>query len=115
VTVTTAAATAYRTATSSTSARAIETGDSVLVLGTVNGTTITASQIVVQPVAGGSAASTADGVVPFQRGAPSTAKQVGQIPAGYTQGAGTIVSGTAATTQRSQRWPPTRAALSTVL
>jgi len=33
-------------------------------------------------------------VVPFQRGAPSTAKQVGQIPANYTQGSGTIVSGT---------------------
>jgi hypothetical protein len=35
-------------------------------------------------------------VVPFQRGAPSTSKQVGQIPANYTQGSGTIVSGTTA-------------------
>jgi hypothetical protein len=35
-------------------------------------------------------------VVPFQRGAPSTSKQVGQIPANYSQGSGTIVSGTAA-------------------
>jgi len=35
-------------------------------------------------------------VVPFQRGAPSTSKQVGQIPANYTQGSGTIVSGTKA-------------------
>ena len=43
---------------------------------------------------GGSATSSAAGVVPFQRGAPSTAKQVGQIPANYTQGSGTIVSGT---------------------
>jgi hypothetical protein len=32
-------------------------------------------------------------VVPFQPGAPSTAKQVGQIQANYTQGSGTIVSG----------------------
>jgi hypothetical protein len=35
-------------------------------------------------------------VVPFQRGAPSTSKQVGQIPANYSQGSGTIVSGTVA-------------------
>jgi hypothetical protein len=36
-------------------------------------------------------------VVPFTRGAKSTSKQAGQIPADYTQGQGTIVSGTAAT------------------
>ena len=35
-------------------------------------------------------------MVPFQRGARSASKQVGQIPASYTQGSGTIVSGTAA-------------------
>jgi hypothetical protein len=64
------------------------------VLGTTNGTTITATQVVVQPSGGASATSAA--VVPFQRGAPSTAKQVGQIPANYSQGSGTIVSGTAA-------------------
>ncbi len=33
---------------------------------------------------------------PFQQGAPSTSKTVGQIPADYSQGAGTIISGTAA-------------------
>jgi hypothetical protein len=45
---------------------------------------------------GGSAASSAAGVVPFQQGAPSTSKTVGQIPADYSQGSGTIISGTAA-------------------
>jgi hypothetical protein len=45
---------------------------------------------------GGAAASTAAGVVPFQRGAQSAAKQDGQIPANYTEGEGTIVSGTTA-------------------
>jgi hypothetical protein len=35
-------------------------------------------------------------VVPFQQGAPSAAKQVGTIPANYTEGEGTIVSGTTA-------------------
>lgn len=60
----------------------------------VNGTTITASQVIVQPSGSGTATSSA--VVPFRRGAPSTSKQVGQIPANYTQGSGTIVSGTTA-------------------
>jgi hypothetical protein len=46
--------------------------------------------------AGGGGSSSAAGVVPFQRGAASTSKQVGQIPANYSQGSGTIVSGTAA-------------------
>ena len=35
-------------------------------------------------------------MVPFQQGAPSTSKTIGQIPADYSQGSGTIVSGTAA-------------------
>jgi hypothetical protein len=59
--------------------------------------TITATQVIVQaPGTSGSATSSAAGVVPFQRGAPSTSKQVGQIPANYTQGSGTIVGGTTA-------------------
>jgi hypothetical protein len=91
VTVKKASTTAYRKGTTSTSASAIKKGESVLVLGTVNGTTITAGQVIVQ-----STTSSASKVVPFQRGAPSTAKQVGQIPANYTQGSGTIVSGTTA-------------------
>jgi hypothetical protein len=67
------------------------------VLGTVNGTIIAASQVIVQTTAeGGSATSAAAKVVPFQRGAPSRSKQVGQIPESYTQGSGTIVSGTIA-------------------
>jgi hypothetical protein len=97
VTVNKASSTTYQKGTSSISASAITQGESVLVLGTTSGTTITASQVIVQPTnSGGSAASTAAGVVPFQRGAPSTSKQVGQIPASYSQGSGTIVSGTAA-------------------
>jgi hypothetical protein len=97
VTVNKASSTTYQKGSSSISASAITQGENVLVLGTTSGTTIKASQVIVQPAnAGGSAASTAAGVVPFQRGAPSTSKQVGQIPANYSQGSGTIVSGTAA-------------------
>jgi hypothetical protein len=94
VTVKKLSSTKYQEGTSSSSARAIKKGESVLVLGTTSGTTITATQVIVQT--GGSAAPSAAGVVPFQRGAPSTSKQVGQIPANYRQGSGTIVSGTAA-------------------
>ena len=57
----------------------------------VNGTTITAAQVIEQSTSG-----SATQAVPFQQGAPSTAKQVGQIPANYTEGSGTIVSGTTA-------------------
>jgi len=100
VTVDEASSTTYQNGTISISASAITNGESVLVLGTVNttnGTTIAATQVIVQPTgSGGSAASSAAGVVPFQRGAPTTSKQVGQIPANYSQGSGTIVSGTTA-------------------
>jgi hypothetical protein len=92
LTVTETSATTYQNGTSPTSASALTAGEPVLVLGTVNGTTITAAQVIEQPTSGGSAVS----AVPFQQGAPSTAKQVGQIPANYTEGSGTIVSGTAA-------------------
>jgi hypothetical protein len=96
VTVNEASSTTYLNGTSSTSASAVTAGETVLVLGTTSGTTITATQVTVQPTGDyGSAASTAAGVVPFQQGASSTAKQVGQIP-NYTEGSGTIVSGTSA-------------------
>jgi Domain of unknown function (DUF5666) len=97
LTVNKASATTYQKGTSPTSASAITNGQRVLVLGTTSATTITASHVIVQPsTGGGSAASLAAGVVPFQRGAASRSKQVGQIPANYRQGSGTIVSGTTA-------------------
>jgi hypothetical protein len=97
VTVNEASSTTYLNGASSTSTRAITTGTGVLVLGTTSGTTITATQVILQPPStSGSAASSAAGVIPFQRGAATTSKQVGQIPANYRQGSGTIVSGTTA-------------------
>ena len=41
-------------------------------------------------------AATAGHVIPFQRGEPSPAKQVGQVPANWSAGTGTIVTGEAA-------------------
>ncbi|HEX3572494.1 MAG TPA: hypothetical protein VHU44_16865 [Acidobacteriaceae bacterium] len=97
LTVETASSTAYRNGTSPASASAIAKGEGVVVLGTVDGTVITATQVIVQPAAaGGAATSSAAAVIPFERGAPSAARQAGQIPANYQQGSGTIVSGTQA-------------------
>jgi hypothetical protein len=46
---------------------------------------------------GATAAPAAAGkVVPFQRGQPSPATQVGQVPANFNPGTGTIITGTAA-------------------
>jgi hypothetical protein len=80
----------------SSTASAIKTGEPVLVLGTTSGTTIAATQVIVQPSGGGSTTFTPSKVIPFTRGAPATSKQDGQIPANYSEGSGTIVSGTAA-------------------
>jgi hypothetical protein len=95
VTVDKASSTRYEKGTSSISASAITKGARVLVLGTTSGTMITAKQVIVQS-AGGSAPASSATVVPFKRGAPSTAKTAGKIPASYSEGSGTIVSGTAA-------------------
>jgi hypothetical protein len=97
VTVNETSSTTYQKGTASTSASAITAGEPVLVLGTTDSTTITATQVTVQPAGSeSSAASTAAGVVPFKKGAPATSKTVGQIPANYTQGSGTLASGTTA-------------------
>ncbi len=97
VTVKKASATKYRKGSSPSSASAIKKGASVLVLGTTSGTTITAGNVVVQATGvGGSGTPSAAEVVPFKRGTQSTSKQAGQIPASYSQGSGTIVSGATA-------------------
>jgi hypothetical protein len=97
VTIKEASSTTYLKGTSSASVSAVTKGETVLVLGTTSGTTITATQVTVEPNdGGGTAASTAAGVVPFTRGAPSAAKSVGQVPTNYTEGEGTIQSGTVA-------------------
>ena len=68
----------------------IATGATVIVLGT-GGYAIADS---------GSSSSangaTAGKVVPFHRGQPSPATKVGQVPASFTPGTGTIITGTAA-------------------
>jgi membrane-bound inhibitor of C-type lysozyme len=95
VTVTEASSTTYEQGTSPASASAVTAGAPVLVLGTTDSTTITAAQVIVQPPSSG--ASTPGGqVIAYSQGKPGSAEQVGQIPADYTQGSGTLATGTTA-------------------
>jgi len=92
-----ASSTTYQNRTTSITASGIATGQGVLVLGTASGTTITATQVIVEPAGvGGTASSSSSAVIPFKRGAPTTSKQEGQIPANWSQGSGAIVGGAAA-------------------
>ena len=95
VTIKEAPSTTYQKQTSPASASAITKGEPVLVLGPASNTTITATQITVEPAGNAYTAPSAK-VIPFQQGAPTTSKKAGQIPADYTEGSGTTVSGTTA-------------------
>jgi hypothetical protein len=95
VTVKETSSTVYDEGTSTSAASAVASGKTVLVLGKVDGTTITASQIVVGPAINLSKAAST--VSSFKRGTQGASKSVGQIPANYKEGSGTIVSGTTAT------------------
>jgi membrane-bound inhibitor of C-type lysozyme len=95
VTVKEASSTTYEQGTSPASASAVTTGAPVLVLGTADSTTITASQVIVQPTSSG-ASSPGGQVIAYSKGTQGSAEQVGQIPADYTQGSGTLASGTTA-------------------
>jgi hypothetical protein len=95
VTIKEASSTTYEKETSAATASAVTTGEPVLVLGTTDSTTITAVQVIVQPPAT-SASNPGGQVVGFSQGEKGSSEQVGQIPADYTQGSGTIVSGTTA-------------------
>jgi hypothetical protein len=94
VTIKDASSTTYEKGTSPATASAVTTGEPVLVLGTTDNTTITATQVIVQPPST-SAANPGGQVIAKTNGQGST-QQVGQIPADYKQGSGTIVSGTTA-------------------
>jgi membrane-bound inhibitor of C-type lysozyme len=94
VTVRETSSTAYKAGATAAAVSAVAPGETALVIGTVDSTAIMAAQVILQPPAGTS--NTASTVVRFTRGAASTAKSVGQVPADYQQGSGTIVGGTTA-------------------
>ena len=97
VTVDEASTTTYKWGVLPASRSVVKKGESVLALGLVDTATISATQVDVQPLGdGGAAAAKASGVIAFQQGTPSPTKSVGKVPTDYTEGDGTIVSGTAA-------------------
>jgi hypothetical protein len=88
------ASTTYENGTRPASANVVTKGQPVLVLGTADSATITATEVIAHPPA--TTSSTAAEVIPFSSGTAKSARTVGQIPADYTQGQGTIATGTAA-------------------
>jgi hypothetical protein len=94
VTIKATSATSYEKGANRASASAVTKGKTVLVLGKDDNTTITATKVIVGPPKPDS--KSASQVVGFNRGTGDKSKAVGQIPASYKQGTGTIVSGTTA-------------------
>jgi hypothetical protein len=94
VTIKETSSTKYEKGTTAASKSAVTKGKAVLALGTDNNTTITATKVIVGPPKPNS--KTASQVVTFKSGTSGKSKTVGQIPASYKQGSGTIVSGTTA-------------------
>ena len=95
VTIKEASSTTYEQGTSPASISAVTNGAPVLVLGTTDSTTITATEVIVQPPAS-SAANPGGTVIAYSKGTQGAAETVGTIPSDYTQGSGTLASGTTA-------------------
>jgi hypothetical protein len=95
VTIKEASATTYEKATSTATSAAVTTGEPVLVLGTTDNTTITAAQVIVQPPKT-SGSNPGGQTIGYTKGKQGSSGKVGQIPADYTQGSGTLASGTTA-------------------
>jgi Domain of unknown function (DUF5666) len=93
VTIKETSSTKYEKGTTAASKSAVTKGATVLVLGTDDNTTITATEVIAGPPKPNS--KTASQVVAFN-GTGDKSKTVGQIPASYKQGTGTILSGTTA-------------------
>jgi hypothetical protein len=95
VTVTEASSTTYEQGTNPASISAVTTGAPVLVLGTTDSSTITAAQVIVDPPSS-SASSPGGQTIGYSKGTQGSSEKVGTIPSDYTQGSGTLASGTTA-------------------
>jgi Domain of unknown function (DUF5666) len=94
VTIKETPSTKYEQGTTAASKSAVTKGKTVLVLGTDNNTTITATKVIVGPPKPNS--KTASQVVALTGGTGGQSNTVGQIPAVYKPGTGTILSGATA-------------------
>jgi membrane-bound inhibitor of C-type lysozyme len=95
VTIKEASSTTYETGTSPATVSAVTAGAPVLVLGTTDSSTITAAQVIVDPPSS-NASSPGGQVIGYSKGTQGSAEKVGTIPSDYTQGSGTLASGTTA-------------------
>src|SRR5580704_6843980 len=95
VTIKEASSTTYEQGTSPASISAVTSGASVLVLGTTDSSTITASQVIVDPPSS-SASSPGGQTIGYSKGTQGSTEKVGTIPSDYSQGSGTLASGTTA-------------------
>ena len=95
VTIKEASSTTYEKGTSPASVSAVSAGAPVLVLGTTDSSTITAAQVIVNPPSS-SASSPGGQTVGYSKGTQGSTQKVGTIPSDYSQGSGTLASGTTA-------------------
>jgi membrane-bound inhibitor of C-type lysozyme len=95
VTIKEASSTTYEQGTSPASISAVTSGAPVLVLGTTDSSTITASQVIVDPPSS-SASSPGGQTIGYSKGTQGSTEKVGTIPSDYSQGSGTLASGTTA-------------------
>src|ERR1700689_2861854 len=95
VTIKEPSSTPYEQGTSPATVSAVTSGASVLVLGTTDSSTITASQVIVDPPSS-SASSPGGQTIGYSKGTQGSTQQVGTIPSDYSQGSGTLASGTTA-------------------
>jgi hypothetical protein len=95
VTINSTSSTSYEKGTGQATASAVTVGQPVLVLGTTGSTTITATEVIVQPPPAGGT-SPGGQVIPYAKGEKGSAQSVGTIPSDYNQGSGTLATGTTA-------------------
>jgi hypothetical protein len=95
VTVKEASSTTYEQATNPASVSAVTTGAPVLVLGTTDSSTITAAEVIVDPPSS-TASSPGGQTIGYSKGTQGSTAKVGTIPSDYTQGSGTLATGTTA-------------------
>jgi hypothetical protein len=95
VTIKEASSTTYEKGTSPATVSAVTAGAPVLALGTTGSSTITASQVIVDPPSS-NASSPGGQVIGYSKGTQGSSEKAGTIPSDYTQGSGTLASGTTA-------------------
>ena len=112
VTIKEASSTTYEKGTGPATASAVTTGEPVLVLGTTDNTTITATQVVVQPPST-SASNPGGQVIPYSKGENGSSKQPARSRRTTARGPGRSSAERPRPRRPKRRWPPTRAASST--